>query len=156
GSAGTLRLWDAATGRELRSFVGHRGDVRCVAFSPDGKRLLSGGADGTVRLWDAATGRERGSPLRSEGGGGGARGAAPRGLLAGGTDGGEVHLWDAATGREAGHFDTDASITRLDFTPDGRMLAVNEGDKPGDAGVELRRLPGGAVVRRFGASLHDF
>src|SRR5215470_7502439 len=42
GSAGTLRLWDA-TGRELRSFVGQRGDVRCVAFSPDGKRLLSGG-----------------------------------------------------------------------------------------------------------------
>ena len=52
----TLKLWDAATGRLIRTFEGHADAVNSVAFSPDGTRLLSG-ADKTLKLWDAATGR---------------------------------------------------------------------------------------------------
>jgi small GTP-binding protein len=58
GADGTLRLWEAASGRELAVLEGHTGSVRSVSWSPDGARLLSGGADGTVRLWEAASGRE--------------------------------------------------------------------------------------------------
>jgi WD40 repeat protein len=48
----TLRLWDLASGREIKKFEGHSGFVSSVAFAPDGKTALSGSWDGTVRLWD--------------------------------------------------------------------------------------------------------
>jgi WD40 repeat protein len=54
GEDGTVRIWDAATGREALTLRGHQGTVSGVAFSPDGARLAaSGGLDGTVRIWDA-------------------------------------------------------------------------------------------------------
>src|SRR5262249_32679061 len=49
---GTVRLWEVSTGKEIRRFLGHLGNVWQVQFSPDGKRLLSGSADRTARLWD--------------------------------------------------------------------------------------------------------
>lgn len=54
---GKLRLFDARTGKELRRLPGHAGWVTCVAFSADGSRALSGGADGAVKLWEVAGGR---------------------------------------------------------------------------------------------------
>ena len=60
---GALQRWDLATGKSLWPDTfdrGHAGEVLTLAFSADGKRLVSGSADGTVRLWDTATGR----PLR--------------------------------------------------------------------------------------------
>jgi WD40 repeat protein len=54
----TLKLWDVATGREIRTFRGHSRSVDSVAFAPDGHTALSGDSEGTVKLWDVATGRE--------------------------------------------------------------------------------------------------
>ena len=51
-------LWDVASGRELRTLVGHERQVLCAAFSPDGRTIASGSQDYTAKLWDVATGRE--------------------------------------------------------------------------------------------------
>ena len=54
----TLKLWDVATGREIRTFSGHGDGVTSVSFSPDGKFALSGSWDKTLKLWEVATGKE--------------------------------------------------------------------------------------------------
>src|SRR5262249_4560909 len=54
----SLRLWDVAGGNELRALAGHRGVVTATAFSPDGKRIVSGGTDRLGKVWDTSTGKE--------------------------------------------------------------------------------------------------
>ena len=45
------RVWDVASGQSLRTLEGHSDAVLAVAFSPDGKKLVSGSDDHTLRVW---------------------------------------------------------------------------------------------------------
>ena len=49
---------------EFHAVFSHAGTVRSVAFSPDGKTVITGSEDKTARLWDAATGQPIGQTLR--------------------------------------------------------------------------------------------
>jgi WD40 repeat protein len=49
---GTMRLWDVASGLEVRRLKGYGSRVLSVAVSSDGSRALSGHVDGSVRVWD--------------------------------------------------------------------------------------------------------
>jgi len=51
-AGGMIRIYDAATGKPIRTIKGHAGQVLCLAYSPDGKTLASGSTDCTVLLWD--------------------------------------------------------------------------------------------------------
>lgn len=47
-------LWNLCRGDQLATLSGHEWIVTCVAFSPDGRRLVTGSMDGTARIWDLA------------------------------------------------------------------------------------------------------
>jgi WD40 repeat protein len=55
----TIKLWNVATGHELATLRGLTNWVSSVAFSPDGKKVVSGSYDNTIKLWGVATGKEQ-------------------------------------------------------------------------------------------------
>src|SRR5262249_3539834 len=108
----------------------------CVAFSPDGKTLASGGADRTVRLWDVDKRAER-STLRGPRKAVTALGFEPDGkALASSSDGDPtVSLWDVASGRLAATLTFPAAaegqgIACLAYARDGKTLYTG-----GDRGI---------------------
>ncbi|KAK4154419.1 hypothetical protein C8A00DRAFT_32767 [Chaetomidium leptoderma] len=54
---GSVKIWDAVTGRCISTLEGHSDSLSSVAWSPNAARLASGSLDGTVKIWDAVTGR---------------------------------------------------------------------------------------------------
>lgn len=48
----TLHVWSATTGKPRLKRIGHDADIRAIAFSPDGKTVITGGNDNLVYVWD--------------------------------------------------------------------------------------------------------
>jgi hypothetical protein len=142
----TARLWDAATGKELRAFKGHEHFVRSVAFSPNGIRVLTGSSDDTAHLWDAATGREL-RAFKGHQGSGWSIAFSPDGMrVLTGSGNSIAHLWDAATGEELrafrGHGD---SVTSVAFSPGGGHVLTGSGDNT----ARLWDVATGKEIRAF-------
>ena len=125
----TFKLWDVATGRELRTLSGHSDHFTSVAFSPYGKFIAIGRLDKTVRLWDVATGREL-PTLSGHSGFVSSVAFSPDGkFIASGSLDKTVKLWDVATGLELhtllGH---SSFVLFVAYSPDGKTLASCSGD----------------------------
>jgi WD40 repeat protein len=123
---GFVKIWESATGELIAALATAGG---AVAFSPDGKTLLTGGNDATAKLWDLESFQERfvltGHTERVF-----AVAYSPRGdLVATGGFDKTIRLWNPADGSPVRTLaETEGYVASLAFSPDGTALAVECAD----------------------------
>jgi len=144
----SLKLWDAATGKQIQTFAGDTDVIYATAFSPDGGYGLSGSANNTIKLWDVATGKEiktfagrtKDDLVLSV-----AFSPDGRQFLSGGSDN-TIRLWDIATGHEIRTFTGHAGwITSVAFSPDGQYALSGSWDNT----LKLWDIATGRKIRTF-------
>ena len=122
-------LYTLMNHRGQRTYIGHTGRVTSVAFSPDGKRIVSGSRDHTVKVWDVQTGKEL-LTLKGHNWDVFSVAFSPDGKrIAEGSLDHTVKVWDAHTGQQllslTGHIDIVFSVA---FSPDSKRLASGSKD----------------------------
>jgi WD40 repeat protein/HEAT repeat protein len=156
-SDNSIRVWDAASGKEVRRLRGFPNGIACAAFSPDGTQAVLGsagqwkngwqhGPDFDVLLWDLTGNRlVRAFKGHTRDVFAVALSADGRRILSAGAEG-SIFVWDAAAGvrlhRLEGH---TQAVTCLAISPDGRY-ALSGGQ---DRTVRLWDLEVGREVRQF-------
>ncbi|MDB5314023.1 MAG: hypothetical protein JWO38_8225 [Gemmataceae bacterium] len=127
-----LKLLDAATGKDVRAFVGATVGCWPFTFSADGTRLLSNAWGGRKQVWDVATGRSAlewgdGESLFD-------LSLAPDGKTVATAGPRRVRLWEATTGRPRVADEGPAgTVEWLSVFPDGLRVLAGGGDEPGAA-----------------------
>ncbi len=153
GPAFTVKVWDADNGQEILTLWGHTQAVNSVAFSADGKRIVSGSQDQAVSVWNADTGREvltlwgHTDSIQS------VAFSADGKRIVSGSDDGEIKVWDADWGQQILTLRAHKIWVRsVVISTDGKRIVRGGGEqvgKPGEVkvwdannGQELLNLKG--------------
>lgn len=136
-----VQIWDLSDGSLRGRLRGATDNIRCVAISPDGRRIAAGSMDLTVRIWELDN--PKSPPIEFKGHGGSIQSVA---FLSGGTvllsagDDGTVRLWNAKTGSARATLNPEVGrVVAVAHCPITRRLAF--------AGQELRILhPDGSFI----------
>ncbi|WNZ21761.1 protein kinase [Leptolyngbya sp. NK1-12] len=114
----------------LKTLEGHAGTVRCLTFTPDGQRLITGSNDQTIKVWNVDTGQLlftltghtsaiRSLTVKSDGS-----------TLVSGSDDQTIKLWNLGNGQEIGTLKGHTSyLNAVAISPDGRLLASASADQ---------------------------
>jgi eukaryotic-like serine/threonine-protein kinase len=110
----------------LKGMCSYDGGAATLAFSPDGKTILTGSPEGTARLWDVATGRSIGQPLVHQGGVTAAAYSPDGNTALTGSFDGMARLWDAATSRLRGQpFVHQGDVAVVPYGPGGKLVRTH-------------------------------
>jgi hypothetical protein len=138
-------LWDAATGKQLRTLSGHNGAIFSLAFSPDGNLLASASADQTIKIWRVRDG-ERLDTLKEPSGEQFSVGFTPDGnqVVAAGADR-RIRVWKLKSRDKTelnplleSRYAHEAAITAISIFPSGDRLLSSALDRT----LKVWSLPG--------------
>ncbi|MFH8788182.1 CHAT domain-containing WD40 repeat protein [Streptomyces roseoverticillatus] len=144
GSRNRIRVWDAHTGNRIweQTVGGWLSSVFAAAFSPGGRRLVTGGADNTVRIWAASDGEEL-LRLRHDHVVFGVAFSPDGFRVASASADRTVRLWDSTGGDPMLRITHDQVVTDVAFSPEGARLASASADRS----VHVWSLGGDALLR---------
>ncbi|EDN98409.1 hypothetical protein SS1G_13267 [Sclerotinia sclerotiorum 1980 UF-70] len=144
---GTIKIWDAQTGKHLRTMEGHLAGVSTIAWSPDSNTIASGSDDKVIRLWDRATGKPYLTPLLGHHNYVYSVAFSPKGnVIASGSYDEAVFLWDLRARRQMRSLPAHSDpVGAVDFIRDGTLVCscstdglignqgfINSGSEDGD------------------------
>jgi WD40 repeat protein len=146
----TVALWNVFNGKKLRTFIGNSPRVLCFAFSPDGTKLTTGGADRAMRTYDVATGRDASefngyrkvikAVAFDKSGNHLATAHSDK-------DGNNIRLWDLEKGNDPADLKAPLiQVASLSYTADGKTLAAG-GTSLDNKSIAIWNVETGKIVK---------
>jgi dipeptidyl aminopeptidase/acylaminoacyl peptidase len=151
--ARTIKIWNSVNGSEIRTLSGHTRAIYSVAYSPNGRNIITASTDRTIRIWDA----ENGQTIRTINDEIGFNNAvySPNGQYitasTNDTDKGvyTIRIFNAETGQEFRTIPLQFSFSNLVYSPDSTQLLVNVRDNYRNTAIKILDMETGREIRSF-------
>lgn len=141
-----VMLWQTADGALLWEKV-HESEVEAVTFSPDSKRIATGGEDFYLRIWRTSDGKEL-HKIEHPAALDGIAWSNNGDIIASGSEGGNLFLWNAGTYTLIGKINVGSAINSIQFSKDDKRVVVGGNIKYSDPDTGERKEDGFAKLLR--------